>query len=690
MDPSHSGVRAKRRACTNCTTAKVKCTPSSPNICERCQRLRKHCVYLNVSETRRKHRDTARVEKLEERLAELVSELSHINNHQRQRTPSPTSSIARTTSLGKLPSTVPQYTGSPPISVPGSASNPGTNVASWNETVPAPSLLHDDEGTDIIDRGILTMDYARALFDTFRYSYTIHFPFVILPPDTTAECLRRKKPFLFLSIMAAAAVSNPSLQRLLGTEIRQQIATRIIIRNEKNLDLLQGLLVHLAYHHFFFAPENHQTYLIVNLALTLVHELGLNHSARLKKNLDGVPTELGKMGSAERYGQRTTEEIRTFLGIFVLSEEVAKMYRKQNRVCDQDYVIQCSQQLVDANERPSDRWIQRYIQLVILSAQISDTFSYHNLGSSKIMGEGSICVIVDLFKRQLESCKKTIQEDTLEQEAFLWREIQFLDLWIHEVSFHDVLWERPIPGTQTATRTLPPTRLNMLWHCLTVAKACAISFLDVPQAQMFHLPFIAFSKIWYVLIIFFKAVFFHEKNEDRDAFVFAPGTIRPEQPWDVALAARTGEFHLIASAMHQKFVTMITDAVTTNGDRSPMWHFAFFMKGILAAYEHRMNRIEKYNGPSIGIEQEPDRSNSDNNSNHNRDPSSMAACPNIRNNAMTGSINAGRAQPNTNVMDTGSVAVPLDMSASIAPEWIEEISWGAMMDNIMMMPLPSW
>ncbi|KAJ9296260.1 hypothetical protein DTO271G3_5401 [Paecilomyces variotii] len=273
-----------------------------------------------------------------------------------------------------------------------------------------------------------------------------------------------------------------------------------------------------------------------------------------------------RRGTAERYGQRTTEEIRTFLGIFVLSEEVAKMYRKQNRVCDQDYVIQCSQQLVDANERPSDRWIQRYIQLVILSGQINDTFSYHNLGSSKIMGEGSICAIVDLFKRQLESCKQTIQGDTLEQEALLLREIQFMDLWIHEISFHDVLWEKPIPGNQTATRTLPPARLNMLWHCLTVARACAISFLDVPQAQMFHLPFIAFSKIWYVLIILFKTVFFHEKNEDRDAVVFAPGTVCPEQPWDVALAARMGKFHLIATSFTEMAYQVIS-VTSTSGIR---------------------------------------------------------------------------------------------------------------------------
>lgn len=262
-----------------------------------------------------------RLQKLEERLDELVSQLSHTND-QRQTTLS-TSPTTRTASLGKPPSTLRQCSGPPPISVPGSASNPGSNVTSLTEAVSTPSFLRGDNGTDIIDRGILTLDYARTLFDTFRYSYTTYFPFLILPPNTTAESLRRNKPFLFLSIMAVAAFSNSSLQRLLGREIQTQIATKIVMRNEKSLDILQGLLVHLAYYHYFFTPENHQTHLLVHFTLALVHELGLHHSPRLKKKFDGAPTELGKMGSAERYGTRTAEEIRTFLGIFVLSDEYA-------------------------------------------------------------------------------------------------------------------------------------------------------------------------------------------------------------------------------------------------------------------------------------------------------------------------------------------------------------------------------
>lgn len=121
--------------------------------------------------------------------------------------------------------------------------------------------------------------------------------------------------------MAVSAFDNSPLQRLLGKELQKQIAIRIILRDEKNLDLLQGLLVHIAYYHYFFTRENQQMYLMVQLALTLVHELGLHHSARPGKHLEGASTHWGKMGSAETYGERSGEELRSFLGIFILADE---------------------------------------------------------------------------------------------------------------------------------------------------------------------------------------------------------------------------------------------------------------------------------------------------------------------------------------------------------------------------------
>lgn len=98
-----------------------------------------------------------------------------------------------------------------------------------------------------------------------------------------------------------------------------------------------------------------------------------------------------------------------------LLSSVAKLYRRQNVICEQEFVFQCSQQLLDAKETPSDRWIHRYLQVTILSRRVSDMFNYHDPTNGKIMGEGSICAVVDSFKLELDQLKQSIQEEAFEQ-----------------------------------------------------------------------------------------------------------------------------------------------------------------------------------------------------------------------------------------------------------------------------------
>jgi hypothetical protein len=47
----------KRRACVTCTNAKCKCSPQSDNLCQRCARLGKQCVYLDLPQRKRKRKD---------------------------------------------------------------------------------------------------------------------------------------------------------------------------------------------------------------------------------------------------------------------------------------------------------------------------------------------------------------------------------------------------------------------------------------------------------------------------------------------------------------------------------------------------------------------------------------------------------------------------------------------------------
>ncbi|RFU27367.1 hypothetical protein B7463_g8968, partial [Scytalidium lignicola] len=578
-----------------------------------------------------------RVQKLEERLEGLIKELGQLHN---QGPPPPiqnssSSSSTQATSPAKLPSSAPPRLATPPVSIPSVAPNAQPPCGSWSDAASTPSLLCNDATPDIISRGILTLDYARTLLDTFRYSYTTFFPFVILSANTTVESLRREQPFLFLCIMGATAFSNTSLQHFLGKEIQKQIATKLV------------------------------------LALTLVFELGLHHTPRPKKFV-GPPEDFGKMGSAER---------------------ISRMFRRQHLLCDPEFAAQCAQELVDANERKSDKWIQHYVRVTIFLRQVNDTFSYHNPKYSKIMGEGSVCAAVDSFKRELEHLKRAAQEDLADQEISLFLELQLLDIWIHEVAFHDVLWENPISGNTTAKNPFPVSRINMLWHCLAVSKAYLTEFLDMPRAQMFQMPCITFSNVCYIVIIFCKTVLFHldkdsqlqEGVEDCAPFAFSGNRPYPEIQWDTALAARESEFYRISSELHDKFAVLATTTDIGNGnvEVNAMWHFAVFVKRMLTGYERYIRKS--------GVEKEPELSDppsSGDNGSSAQDVPSITAQQNISSNMNADSYTTGKGQVNNSIVDPVSVPMPVHMDPNMPADWTQDVTWETILEDIMMMPVP--
>ncbi|KAI9721705.1 MAG: hypothetical protein M1812_002039 [Candelaria pacifica] len=100
---------------------------------------------------------------------------------------------------------------------------------------------------DVIDAGLLTMMTAGSMLDRYKSDMTPYFPFVVIPPRTTAKQLHQEKPFLFLTIMAAASYDNMPLQRMLGKVVKRAVSRRMIHGEDSSFPLLQGLMVHLAW-----------------------------------------------------------------------------------------------------------------------------------------------------------------------------------------------------------------------------------------------------------------------------------------------------------------------------------------------------------------------------------------------------------------------------------------------------------
>ena len=88
---------------------------------------------------------------------------------------------------------------------------------------------------------------AEELVNLFRESMNQYFPFVVIPKGVTAESLSEQRPFLFLAVVTSASSMYKPLQRALDSRFRSILSQDAVFHGKKSLDLLQGLLVYLAW-----------------------------------------------------------------------------------------------------------------------------------------------------------------------------------------------------------------------------------------------------------------------------------------------------------------------------------------------------------------------------------------------------------------------------------------------------------
>jgi hypothetical protein len=108
------------------------------------------------------------------------------------------------------------------------------------------ALAASFDTTWIADLG-LSPAVLEHLLNNFR-GMSAYFPFVHLPEHLTAESIVKDRPFLLLAAVTNGASKYQHLQAALIEKFKTVLSQNLIIAGEKDLDLLQGLLVHLAWY----------------------------------------------------------------------------------------------------------------------------------------------------------------------------------------------------------------------------------------------------------------------------------------------------------------------------------------------------------------------------------------------------------------------------------------------------------
>ncbi|KAF9629092.1 hypothetical protein BFW01_g10295 [Lasiodiplodia theobromae] len=212
---------------------------------------------------------------------------------------------------------------------------------------------------DVIDAGLVSAAQADVLVEIFRMRMTPHFPFVVVPAHVSAAQLRIERPFLFLAVLAVTSFDDSSVQRQLGQRLKQAVSELILSIGALTFDVLQGLLVYLAWSHYHARPRLYSQYL--QLAVSIVIDLRLDRSppAAWKTNVGSQRNPHAEPAPP----LRSAEEQRAAAGCFYLCSTIAKLLQKLNTMPYSDYIAECCLSLANHPEAPTDKYLYHIVQL---------------------------------------------------------------------------------------------------------------------------------------------------------------------------------------------------------------------------------------------------------------------------------------------------------------------------------------
>ncbi|KAI0164548.1 hypothetical protein GGR52DRAFT_582239 [Hypoxylon sp. FL1284] len=497
----------RQRACAPCTKAKARCHFETERIddgCYRCQRMNITCTPQTTKSIRRP------------RQVKLARSEDTAGEHSSHGYPS-----MRTASYGHVlmagpyglssNSTSAESTTSSPAA-PAAGESPLGNMAGVNMAREDPNSPPNQSQARVsrpqqplpslpIRRstqpgfGITWAQAEQAVAD-FRTRFVPFFPFVAIDPSVTAQELLSKKPLLFRGIMLAAAQLTLARQRELKRSMLAYIGHHLLVMEERDLGLLQGLLVCIAWceHEFYF--DQKITYLCY-LAMGYAHNIAITRPPPTTKQKMMVviqPKDAKEALTAHKLKtvleeSHTSEERRTFLGCkYILSVNSSQFGR--DGVLKGEYIGRCLDSLVSLADFGADFILDKMVRFQMIVEQIFVRLPIPSQVDDPQPFTMSMNDEMLSIRNQLNQVFANISRDHR----------QFVLFW---ATHNYVLVRLYLPASY---HSLPPDgfaaecQIQSMLHCLQAARSYFTTVLSVgPEGFLFR-SFTSFAELVFVMV----------------------------------------------------------------------------------------------------------------------------------------------------------------------------------------------
>ncbi|KAJ9614190.1 hypothetical protein H2200_002326 [Cladophialophora chaetospira] len=353
---------------------------------------------------------------------------------------------------------------------------------------------------DVISKGYVTFEQAELSLQAFQ-AQACNFPFVVVDPTIGLDILRRKRPFVLISILTFTASWNTALQKRLETELKESICKKIIMDGERSIDLLQGLLIYLNWYHFYFDPQHNQLYLFMQMATSMALELGLDKPARQE-----LPTSPAAIIFQLRLKSRlVAEEVegrRALLGCYYLSSAICSAVRKPNNLCYSAYIGGCGELLADIGAAKSDVFLSHFIRLQRLQEEIKQAFQYDDPHKEEpdVM---KIVVLRHRFEQELEQSSQLLKAQ-VGHNAKLVSSSHAIKVYAREIGFHaspPSVFDFATTGPSQPSWYASPARQRSLVECLEATTTYLNHFLSLSSAEVLNFTTPDLLRLLYAVLI---------------------------------------------------------------------------------------------------------------------------------------------------------------------------------------------
>jgi hypothetical protein len=245
--------------------------------------------------------------------------------------------------------------------LPNPGSTPESALSFWESMNDAVSGLGR---LDPIIRSI-SIIHMQSLLDTYR-TMTEFFPFVLLPRECFCGDLIQQRPIFLFAVLTAASFDSSQLQVSLSREFRKVVMVKIM-NGEKSLDLLQGLLVFIAWHHHYMDAHAASVHLLLQICVGIAGDLGL----------DSIQCPTRSPGQKDDAWHR--ESKRAYLGCYYLASSLNLLDAGRARSMSHSSTLKVfARDISEVWEYRSDAIVPILIDTCQFMEDVEETFASHS------------------------------------------------------------------------------------------------------------------------------------------------------------------------------------------------------------------------------------------------------------------------------------------------------------------------